>query len=211
MADTKNCARRLFPLKTIGDVTELFRAQLRPDRKPNLTLLSIVSGLIESALTTCTDGKESPSLSYDSVSSHSSPMAINIPHITFQSVDALQNKFATQIKGQTYFLTLLSSCHHLNVWHCRICIKLIVVLMTFLLSNCFFLSASWFIWMSFSAKLIVVHFVNFLKADCFLWLFFIFVFYHYFCFVFVFFLSVKWIYFECQLDFLQELICLLLL
>ncbi|XP_055595017.1 menin [Uranotaenia lowii] len=44
---------RLFPLRTIPDVIRLFRQQLNNrDEEPDLTLLSIVTGLIEHSLTT---------------------------------------------------------------------------------------------------------------------------------------------------------------
>jgi menin len=100
MADSKG-ARRLFPLKTIGDVLEVFRSQLRFDRKPNLAQLSIICGLIESSLTSSKEGiKESFSGCLSSLpQSISSPTTIQIPHISYNTVDALTHKFTTQIKG----------------------------------------------------------------------------------------------------------------
>ena len=107
MADSRS-ARRLFPLKTIGDVCELFRSQLRADRRPNLAQLSIVAGLIESALTSSRDSSAKEDDHYSMMSDYSSggqsmsaPMSIQIPHITYNTVDALMHKFTTQIKGMS--------------------------------------------------------------------------------------------------------------
>jgi hypothetical protein len=111
MADSKG-ARRLFPLKTIVDVLEVFRSQLRSDRKPNLAQLSIICGLIESSLTSSKEGdKESLSGCHLSSlpQSISSPTTIQIPHIPYNAVDTLLNKFTTQIKGLLAFIVI--NCH----------------------------------------------------------------------------------------------------
>ena len=112
MADSRS-ARRLFPLKTIGDVCELFRSQLRCDRRPNLAQLSIVAGLIESALTGSRDSaaaKEDDHYSFNNQysmsggQSMSAPMAVQIPHIAYNTVEALMHKFTTQIKGMSMLI-----------------------------------------------------------------------------------------------------------
>ena len=41
----------LFPLDTVGKVTDLFRIELTSDEEPNLVLLSIITGCIENNLT----------------------------------------------------------------------------------------------------------------------------------------------------------------
>lgn len=43
--------QKLFPLQSIGDVVQLFRLHLESAKEPNLTLLSIVTGIIENTLT----------------------------------------------------------------------------------------------------------------------------------------------------------------
>lgn len=42
---------KLFPLKSISDVVQLFKIHLESAREPDLTLLSIVTGIIENTLT----------------------------------------------------------------------------------------------------------------------------------------------------------------
>lgn len=42
---------KLFPLKSISDVVQLFRVHLENAREPDLTFLSIVTGMIENTLT----------------------------------------------------------------------------------------------------------------------------------------------------------------
>ncbi|XP_054157702.1 menin-like [Oppia nitens] len=125
MSSARN-TRRLFPLKTVGDVCELFRSQLRPDRRPNLAQLSLVTGLIEAGLTCNRDpiggggvgGDDDDLMDSDGRikhaddpygvspigfggggSGHVSAASIPIPHITWPMVDALHHKFVTQIKG----------------------------------------------------------------------------------------------------------------
>ena len=107
MADSRS-ARRLFPLKTIGDVCEMFRSQLRADRRPNLAQLSIVAGLIESALTASRESGAAKDDDHYSMTNYSmsgqsmsTPMAIQIPHISYSTVEALMHKFTTQIKGMS--------------------------------------------------------------------------------------------------------------
>lgn len=51
MEELREIDKKRFPLKTISDVVGLFEDQLTSDTEPNLTLLSIVLGIVEHSLT----------------------------------------------------------------------------------------------------------------------------------------------------------------
>lgn len=90
-----------FPLKSIANVVNLFRYHLeRPDLKPDLTLLSIVSGIFENTLTS---NRVSESAAATVASVASSPTIIaakdqidvlsNFPVVQFETVEGLYKKF----------------------------------------------------------------------------------------------------------------------
>lgn len=59
-----------FPLKTIENVVDLFKAELENDaNEPDLTLLSLVSGIIENLLVTDQKIDEFPIIGYDDINS----------------------------------------------------------------------------------------------------------------------------------------------
>lgn len=106
---------KLFPLKSISDVVQLFKLHLESGKEPDLTLLSIVTGIIENTLTRNVIGKchsgggqvaasgndastaeqlaaidetESPGTPTPSPSS-----ATNFPVVQFETVQQLYDKF----------------------------------------------------------------------------------------------------------------------
>uniref|UniRef100_A0A8D8H148 Menin n=2 Tax=Culex pipiens TaxID=7175 RepID=A0A8D8H148_CULPI len=80
---------KLFPLRTIQDVIKLFRQQLNNrDDDPDLTLLSIVTGLIEHSLTTKVLESSGPA----GVQPHIEVIS-NFPVIKYDVIEALYKKF----------------------------------------------------------------------------------------------------------------------
>ena len=105
--------KRLFPLKSISDVVRLFKLHLETASEPDLTLLSIVTGIIENTLTskcapiagildaptTATNGtnsqtgttqpqpQQSPAINTDAITLN------NFPVVQFETVQILYEKF----------------------------------------------------------------------------------------------------------------------
>lgn len=74
--------KKLFPLRSISDVENLFRSHLNSDHEPDLTLLSIVIGIYENTLTT-TNTNTAASLE----------LLNNFPVVQFETVEILYKKF----------------------------------------------------------------------------------------------------------------------
>lgn len=99
MAAFRQENQKFFPLKSIANVVNLFRYHLeRPEQKPDLTLLSIVSGIFENTLTS-----SRVSESTAATASTASPATLtakdqidvlsNFPVVQFDTVEELYKKF----------------------------------------------------------------------------------------------------------------------
>lgn len=112
---------KLFPLKSISDVVRLFKVHLENAKEPDLTLLSIVTGLIENTLTgkcngnanllhaetsitennnadatnknSCAHNLTDPKVKFDDSDVSTSAGLSNFPVVTLESVNNLYNKF----------------------------------------------------------------------------------------------------------------------
>ncbi|XP_071833078.1 menin-like [Apostichopus japonicus] len=99
MATITDKARSYFPLQSVDDVVTLFRSELqesgdevRDTQEPNLTLLSVVVGMVENILTAnkpAQHGKEDHRIGITPI----------FPVIELPNVETLCQKFETQIKG----------------------------------------------------------------------------------------------------------------
>ncbi|XP_055639128.1 menin [Toxorhynchites rutilus septentrionalis] len=92
---------KLFPLRTIPDVMKLFRQQLNNrEEEPDLTLLSIVTGLIEHSLTTkVLDSSTGPVTATGATGGNQQQPHIevisNFPVIKYDVIEGLYKKFKT--------------------------------------------------------------------------------------------------------------------
>lgn len=105
MAAFRQENQKFFPLKSIADVVSLFRYHLEgSDNKPDLTLLSIVSGIFENTLTSSRVSESTVAAAASSTSSGLSPncsngketqidVLSNFPVVQFDTVDELYKKF----------------------------------------------------------------------------------------------------------------------
>lgn len=100
---------KLFPLKSISDVVQLFKLHLESAKEPDLTLLSIVTGIIENTLTRkCQSSGQvnasgndvsvtvEPLTSIDDTESPGTPTpatASNFPVVQLEMVQQLYDKF----------------------------------------------------------------------------------------------------------------------
>lgn len=101
MATISDKARSYFPLQSVDAVVALFRSELDTqssadssdaEKEPNLTLLSVVAGMVENILTAnkpAHHGKEDQRIGITPI----------FPVIELPNVEALCQKFDTQIKG----------------------------------------------------------------------------------------------------------------
>lgn len=97
----------MFPLKSISDVVQLFRVHLESAKEPDLTLLSIVTGMIENTLTrkcpaissSNNDNTNADAASADTTdtaskaTSDATPAVNNFPVVQLESVQELYDKF----------------------------------------------------------------------------------------------------------------------
>lgn len=97
---------KLFPLKSISDVVQLFKLHLESAKEPDLTLLSIVTGIIENTLTRkCqssgqvnASGNDASVETLTSIDDTESPtqlpsIASNFPVVQLETVQELYDKF----------------------------------------------------------------------------------------------------------------------
>lgn len=107
MAAFRQENQKFFPLKSITNVVNLFRYHLeRPEQKPDLTLLSIVSGIFENTLTSSRVSESTAA----TASTASSPTVIaakdqievlsNFPVVQFDTVEELYKKFQGIFEAQ---------------------------------------------------------------------------------------------------------------
>ena len=91
MAGLKDRDKQHFPLQSIQDVVDLFSDQLNNSDQPNLTLLSLVLGIIENTLTVnrALGQQGDPNKILEPI----------FPIVELSTVDALYHKFVSQIKG----------------------------------------------------------------------------------------------------------------
>lgn len=101
MAMFRDDVHKLFPLKNTADVIKLFRQHLEHTDDPDLTLLSIVTGIIENTLTSkCAIPVSEPSPLSQSVApavtaaAHADGLS-NFPVVHFEVVNELYKKFKT--------------------------------------------------------------------------------------------------------------------
>lgn len=90
MANLKDKSSQCFPIKNIYGIVQLFKHQLESKQEPDLTLLSLVIGAVENALTGRIQDKESGNL-------HDEPMPF--PSIEYDFIEKMYNKFQGIIKG----------------------------------------------------------------------------------------------------------------
>lgn len=89
MAVFRDVDKALFPIKDINAVVKLFRSQLEGPNEPDLTLLSIVAGLIENQLTNRSNvGHISDS-----------PETSVLPRFELETVENLYKKFHLIVTG----------------------------------------------------------------------------------------------------------------
>lgn len=89
MAVFRDVDKALFPIKDINAVVKLFRSQLEGPNEPDLTLLSIVAGLIENQLTNRSNvGHISDS-----------PETSVLPRFELDAVESLYKKFHLIVTG----------------------------------------------------------------------------------------------------------------
>ena len=95
---------KLFPLRAIPDVIKLFRQQLNNrEEEPDLTLLSIVTGLIEHSLTTkvleTAPATAAAGGAAAAAANHQHPPPLdgisNFPIIKYDLIEGLYKKFKT--------------------------------------------------------------------------------------------------------------------
>ena len=98
----KERSKQTFPLKHIKDVVNLFEAELTEPEEPDLVLLSIVMGSLETALTTI---KDTPLKEHET--DISAPTDLNnekeedadFPVLSLPLVENLWNQFVNQVKN----------------------------------------------------------------------------------------------------------------
>lgn len=126
---------KLFPLKSISDVVRLFKVHLENAKEPDLTLLSIVTGLIENTLTgkcnknanllhaetsiaennnadatnknSCVDDLTDSKVKCDDSDVSTSAGLSNFPVVTLESVNSLYDKFVK-------IISLIGTCKRTN-------------------------------------------------------------------------------------------------
>lgn len=98
--------KKIFPLRNIPCVLQLFKLQLEKNDEPNLSLLSIVIGAIENSLTcnrTTPISQQQQTSStenkLDSAAATAAAVEATIPTLDLRTVEALYQKFQSQIKG----------------------------------------------------------------------------------------------------------------
>ena len=79
-----------FPLQKIEDVIDIFKCQLKEKDNVNLSLLSIILGTIENALTV------NRALSASKIDNSLEPI---FPIIQWETIEALYTKFVTHVKS----------------------------------------------------------------------------------------------------------------
>lgn len=89
MAGLREIEKQFFPLQKIQDVIDLFKNELK-DNEPNLTLMSIVLGVIENILTV--------NRAVSSDADKSNTLEPIFPVIELSTIEALYTKFVTHIK-----------------------------------------------------------------------------------------------------------------
>lgn len=89
MAGFREIEKQFFPLQKIEDVIDLFKHEL-DNSEPNLTLLSIVLGVIENILTV--------NRAVPTDADRSNTLEPIFPVIELSTVEALYNKFVTHVK-----------------------------------------------------------------------------------------------------------------
>ncbi|XP_061164450.1 menin-like [Saccostrea echinata] len=90
MAGFRDREKQFFPLQNIQDVVKLFRDQLTCGEEPNLSLLSIVLGVIENILTV--------NRAVPTEVDNSSNLEPIFPVVELHTIEALYSKFETHIK-----------------------------------------------------------------------------------------------------------------
>lgn len=102
MAGIQSLDSRLFPLKDIPSIIEVFKSQMEGPKEPDLALLSIVVGAVENTMT-CT--RPTLSSAYTSQKSSESD-TVNILNqnptfypIEFNIIEALYERFVAIVRG----------------------------------------------------------------------------------------------------------------
>ncbi|XP_794534.2 menin [Strongylocentrotus purpuratus] len=94
MAGIRDETRKLFPVDNVRAILKIFRSELEGDHEPNLTVLSVVVGMVENILT-------SNRASSQGQAADENRMCIEpiFPVIELPNVEALCAKFEAQVKG----------------------------------------------------------------------------------------------------------------
>lgn len=90
MAGFRDKEKQFFPLQNVQDVVKLFRDQLTCGEEPNLSLLSIVLGVIENILTV--------NRAVPTEVDNSANLEPIFPVVELHTIEALYSKFETHIK-----------------------------------------------------------------------------------------------------------------
>ena len=86
--------KNLFPLRNVNDFTQFFKRHLESG-EPNLSLLSILLGHIEDALTVSKSYEKEKAKGYYSDSCDS----IRLPNTSLERIEALYSKFISFVRG----------------------------------------------------------------------------------------------------------------
>lgn len=95
MAAFRQENQKLFPLKSISDIVSFFRHHLESDHEPDLTLLSIVTGIFENTLTSSRTAENQQTSTTTTGSPTTVEVLSNFPTVQYDIVDNLYKKFQT--------------------------------------------------------------------------------------------------------------------
>lgn len=95
MAAFRQENQKFFPLKNISDIVNLFRYHLESHHEPDLTLLSIVSGVFENTLTSSRVADSSNNLQQNNQNATNQIEILNTFQVQFDTIETLYKKFQT--------------------------------------------------------------------------------------------------------------------
>lgn len=101
MAGIQSLDKRLFPIKDIPSIIEVFKSQMEGPKEPDLALLSIVVGAIENTMT-CIRPSLSTAFTSQKTSETDAVIATQNPEfypLEFNIVEALYERFIAIVKG----------------------------------------------------------------------------------------------------------------
>ncbi|CAK1540495.1 unnamed protein product [Leptosia nina] len=84
--------KAFFPIDSIQKVCELFEEQLRPQKEPDLTLLSIIAGAVENNLTNIKTSDKDVNVTQNKI-------RMKFPSVAWDEVKSLYDRFATLMRS----------------------------------------------------------------------------------------------------------------